>query len=97
MPNRENEGFQVKSNKAGKWEYKLILKSNIELQKIEEHFVIFFLEQKRLNFLSDFDIMDLKSRKFSTYFAFEPKISSQPAKNGRISGHCLNCKIFVNV
>ena len=46
MPNRENEGFQVKSNKAGEWEYLLILESNIEPQKIEEHFVIFFLEQK---------------------------------------------------
>ena len=69
---------------------------------IEDGFDGFLLERvskddiikKRLNFLSDFDITDLKSRKFSTNFAFEPKISS-PAKNGRMGGHYSNCKIFL--
>ena len=54
VPNRENEGFQVKRNKAGKWEDLLILESNIEPQKIEEHFVIFFLEEKKVKFFVRF-------------------------------------------
>ena len=52
--NRENVGFQVKCKKSGTWEYELILKSNIELQKIEEHFVICFLERRNVKFFHIF-------------------------------------------